>query len=132
MNYINEITAIETLVGENLADESLIVPGEERACFAAVINFLKKISPLASGTYTIGDVDNTNIMRTVNLPYDVGTSDYRVEGSLVSKGANYSLDNDVFGMVKDKTATTFKLCLREVSSHNQNLDFEWAIYPKNT
>lgn len=131
MNYITEITAIETLVGEKLADESEITPAELRESFAAVIAFLRKISPLASGTFTIGDVNQTDIIRTVNLPDDVGTSDYRVEGSLVSMSSNFNADNDVFEMVKDKTATSFKLCLREITKDIQNLNYEWAIYPKN-
>lgn len=132
MNYIEEIDGIEEFVGEVLADESEITPAEIRQCFSAMTAFLRKISPLASGTYNIGDVTGNNI-RTINLPYDVGTADYFVKGSLVSKGVNYDKDNDVIDTIKDKTATGFKLCLKDVSSSNvQNLDFEWAIYPKNT
>lgn len=131
MNYITDITAIEGLVGTNLADASEITPEELRLCFSAVTNFLKKISPLASGTFTIGDANGTDSIRTVDLPYDVGTSNYYVKGSLVSKSANFNTDNDVFETIKDKTATSFKLCLREVASQNQNLEFDWAIYPKN-
>jgi len=130
MNYITEITAIENSIGEKLADESEITPAELRESFAALIAFLRKISPLASGVYTIGN-PGTDELRTVNLPYDVGASDYTVVGSLVSKGANFNHDNDVFEMVREKTPTTFKLCLREVSGGNQNLDFEYWIYPKN-
>jgi hypothetical protein len=131
MNYITDITAIETMVGEKLANASDITPEELRACFSAVTGFFKKIAPLATGIFTIADITSTDEIRTVNLPYDVGTSNYRVQGSLVSKGANYSNDNDAFEVVKDKTATSFKLCLREISGNIQNLDFEWAIYPKN-
>ena len=130
MNYIDEIAAIETMVGENLANASDITPTELRACFSAVTVFLKKIAPLASGTFTIGDI-GTDELRTVNLPYNVGTSNYRVEGSLVSKSGNYSNDNDAFEMVREKTSDYFKVCLREVTGNVQNLDFEWAIYPKN-
>lgn len=131
MNFITEITAIETLVGEKLADASNITPEELRDCFASVIAFFRKISPLASGTFTIGNVTGDDEMRTVNLPYDVGTSNYRVEGSLVSNGSNFNNDNDVIKMIKDPTATTFKLCLRDMSANTQNIDFVWAIYPKN-
>lgn len=131
MNYITEITAIETLVGIKLADASDITPLELRETFAEVINFVKKIAPLASGTFTIGDI-GTDELRTVSLPYDVGTSDYRVVGSLVSKSGSFSNDNDVIEMVKDKATNSFKLCLREISANVQNLDFEWAIYPKNS
>lgn len=132
MNYIEEIDGIVELVGEVLADESEITPAEIRQCFSAMTAFLRKISPLASGTYNIGDVESADVLRTVSLPYDVGTSDYRVVGSLVSKKSNFSHDNDVFEMVKDKATNSFKLCLREVTGHTQDLDFEWAIYAKNT
>lgn len=131
MNYITEINAIQTLVGEILADESEITPMEIRQCFGVMITFLRKISPLASGTFTIGDVEATDVIRTINLPYDVGTSDYRVEGSLVSMSANFNADNDVFEMVREKTANSFKLCLREITKDIQDLNYEWAIYPKN-
>ena len=130
MNYIEEITALEDLVGEKLADESEITPAEIRQCFSAMTAFLRKISPLASGTYNVGNVTENNI-RTINLPYDVGTADYYVKGSKVSKGANYDKDNDVIDTIKDKTSTSFKLCLKDVTSNTQNIDFEWAIYPKN-
>lgn len=130
MNYPQEILAIEALIGEKLADASEITPQEIRESFSAILNFVKKTSPLAVGTYTIGDF-GTDSLRTVNLPYDVGTSDYFVVGSLISKSSNFNQDNDVIEMIKNKTATSFKLCLREVSSDVQNLDYDWAIYPKN-
>lgn len=131
MNYITSITDIEDLVGEKLADASEITPQEIRESFAAVIEFLRKISPLATGVFSVGNIV-TNDMRVVDLPYDVGTSDYRVQGSLISKSSDFRTDFDCFEMIKDKTTSSFKLCLREISNDNQLLDFEWAIYPKNT
>ncbi|MEN9907142.1 MAG: hypothetical protein RLZZ540_283 [Bacteroidota bacterium] len=131
MNYIQEILDIETEVATKLDSGQAIPAVDLRFCFNKLTLFLKKTSPLASGTFPIGDVSGSDEIRTVILPYDVGTSNYRVEGSLVSKGANYNNDNDAFETIKDKTGTSFKLCLREVSSNAQDLDFEWAIYPKN-
>ncbi|WP_278035878.1 hypothetical protein [Flavobacterium nitratireducens] len=131
MNYIEEINAIEELVGQKLADESTIEPVDERACFGAIIAYLRKISPLASNTFSIGDVFTPDI-RTVNLPYNVGTSDYRVVGTLVSKSSNANLDKDIVLTTKDKTPTSFKIILKEIPGVLQDIDFEWAIYPKNT
>jgi hypothetical protein len=131
MNFIESITQIETVVGQKLADVSQITPLEERECFALITDFLKKITPLAAGTFSIGDVTSSDNIRTVNIPFNLITSDYRVVGSLVSKGANWDNDNDVIAMIRDRTVNSFKICLREVSGRIQDLDFEWIIYRKN-
>lgn len=130
MNHIQKIQEIEQAVADNFQDESNIEASELRTVLALFTDFLKKTSPLATGTFAIGDVIGNDMIRTVNLPYNVGTSNYRVEGSLVSKSANFDADNDVFEVVKDRTASSFKICLRQISSNTQNLDFEYAIYPK--
>lgn len=130
MNYITEILNIETVIGSRLADASLIDPEDIRVPLSAVTAFLKKISPLANGTYPIGN-HSTDDIRTINLPYDVGTSDYYVTGSLLSKGSNYNNDNESFEMIREKTATSFKLVLRKMAGNTVDLAFEWAIFPKN-
>jgi hypothetical protein len=82
---------------------------------------------LRKGTVTVGDVSVDKII-TVSFA-SIGTANYMVTGSLVSKSTNYSDDNDVFWMVREKTATSFKLCLREVTGETQNLDFDYVIIP---
>lgn len=131
MNYIQEILDIEELAGLNLASNTEIPAIKLREVLAKMTTYLKAISPLASGTFTLGDANETDIIRTINLPYDVGTSNYRVVVSRLSKGANFNNDNDVFETVKDKNSSSFKLCFREVTGNIQSLDVEWAIYPKN-
>lgn len=82
---------------------------------------------LRKGTVTVGNVEIDKII-TVSFA-SLGTANYMVNGSLVSKSTNYSEDNDVFWMIREKTATSFKLCLREVTGETQNLDFDYVIIP---
>lgn len=81
---------------------------------------------LLKGTYPVGNLDNTDEIRTVTFP-TVNTTNYMVLGSLVSKSSNYDSDNDVFFVIRDKTATSFKFTLREVSGVLQNLDFNYVL-----
>lgn len=82
---------------------------------------------LRKGTVTIGDVigDET---RTVSFA-SVGTANYMVNGCLVSKSANFDNDNDVVFMVREKTATSFKIVLRDLNGSVQNLDFDYVLIP---
>lgn len=131
MNYPQEITALENVASINFQDESSITAAELRQVISGFTTFLKKISPLATGSFNVGDVTGSDVMRTVSLPYDVGTSEYRVEGHFLSKSANFNKDNDVIWSIKDPTSASYKLLLREVSGETQNIVFVWAIYPLN-
>lgn len=82
---------------------------------------------LMKGTVSIADIYGDQD-KLVSFP-NVGTSNYMVVGSLVSLSADYNDDNDVLWMVKSKTATSFRLLLREVSSKEQNLQFNYALIP---
>lgn len=79
-------------------------------------------------TYNIGNVTFADNIRTITFP-NVGTDEYQVVGVLISKASNYSDDNDVTFRVRNRTATSFKLCLREslVDAQNQNLDFQYFL-----
>jgi hypothetical protein len=81
---------------------------------------------LYKGVYSLGDVTGVDSVRTVNMP-NIGTASYMVLGSFTSKSANFDADNDVFWSDREKTATSFKLCLREISNNTQNLDFNFVI-----
>ena len=84
--------------------------------------FLKK------GTVNIGDViGSTYVVVTFA---SLGTSNYMVTGSIVSQGANFTLDNTVIWAIRDRTATSFILCLAETGDHDQNISFDYAIIPK--
>jgi hypothetical protein len=84
---------------------------------------------LLKGVLTIGDVSgNGGSIHTANFP-SVGTSNYLVVGSLVSKGSNWDQDNDVMWIIREKTEVSFKVAVREVASVIQNLDFEYMLIP---
>jgi hypothetical protein len=84
---------------------------------------------LLKGVLTIGDVSgNGGSIHTANFP-SVGTSNYLVVGSLVSKGSNWDQDNDVMWIIREKTEVSFKVAVREIASVIQNLDFEYMLIP---
>ena len=87
-----------------------------------VISFLKK------GTYQIGDLKSVDELRTVSFD-NVGTNNYMVIGTLVSNSSDFDRDNDVFFVIREKTDSSFKLGLREVSGIVQNLSFEYILIP---
>jgi hypothetical protein len=92
------------------------------------IDTVKFLLFLRKGTFAIGDVIGTDDIRTVTFA-SVGTSNYMVNGCLISKSTNYNDDNDVFFQIREKTATSFKICLREVTGNTQNLDFDYVLIP---
>jgi hypothetical protein len=59
---------------------------------------------------------------------DVGTVNYMVVGSFVSHG-DWNDDNDLVFTIKDKTATSFRLLLREVAENTQNCSFDYMLIP---
>lgn len=120
---------IQTLINTKLANGSDVTAIEHREVETALLNFIADSSPILKGTYVVGDASGTDTTRTVSFT-DLGTSDYIVTGSLVSKSAIFDTDNDVFWMVKNKTSNSFQLLLREVSGQNQNLDFDYVIFKK--
>jgi hypothetical protein len=123
------IAQLRSLVTLNLADNSDILPVEHREVENELINFLEVLNsklPLATGVYNLGDVNGTDVIKTVIIP-NVGTSNYYVIGSLQSKSANFDTDNDVMWVFKDPTSTSFKIALREVAGQTQNLDFHWEV-----
>lgn len=80
---------------------------------------------LYKSTIPVGDlVGDKNLSISFT---DIGTSNYMVVGSLVSDGTNWNDDNDVYWVVKNKTATGFSLLLRETAGVVQNLQFNYAL-----
>lgn len=83
---------------------------------------------LRKGTFVIGDAIGSDSIRTITFA-SVGTSNYMVNGCIVSKSADFDHDNDIVWSVREKTATSFKLCLREVAGETQNIDFDYILIP---
>ena len=59
----------------------------------------------------------------------IGTTDYHPLLTLESKSADWDLDNDVFCMVKTKTATTLEILFREDAGNVQDLTLLVSIIP---
>lgn len=80
---------------------------------------------IMTGSCRVGDIDG-DMIRTI--PFDnIGTTDYFVVGSLRSAGADWNNDNDVIWMVRELTAVSFRLTLREITTHVQELYFDYAL-----
>lgn len=84
------------------------------------------LMPLIKGNYNIGDTGAADQLRTISFP-SVGTSNYMVLGSIVGVSADFNLDDDVIWSVREKTATSFKLALRETANETQNISFNYML-----
>lgn len=91
------------------------------------LDTLKFLFFLRKGTVSVGNIVIDKII-TVSFA-SIGTSSYLVAGSLVSLSSNYNDDNDVIWMIKDKTSTSFKICLRNVGENNPSLNFDYVLIP---
>lgn len=84
-----------------------------------------------AGSFNIGDAGGNitinDSQHTIPLAIAEPDANYIVVGSLVSKGATMNFDNDVIPTIRDKATNSFKLLLREVTTHIQNLTFDYAI-----
>lgn len=84
-------------------------------------------SALASGTKNIGDVVG-DVTVTVTFQ-DIGTTNYIAITSIVSNGTA-AFDNDLRIVVKDKTASSFKISLAEASGAVQSVSVDYILLPK--
>ena len=93
-----------------------------------ILNKPTIVSPfLYKGTFSVGDVAAPGADTTLKIPIqDVGTSNYVVVGSLVSR-ASVLVDNDVWWITKNLSPTSFQLSLREAANGTQNLEFRYAL-----
>ena len=83
--------------------------------------FLKK------GTVSVGDIAGNKV---INVTFaTVGTSNYMVNGCLVSLSADYTNDIQCTWMVRAKTATGFTLIVSEATGFVQNLNFDYTLTP---
>jgi hypothetical protein len=137
------ITQIKALVNQNLASDSDITAEKHRAVEIELLNCLetqelalknlsdqlKNLAPLAKGTFVMGDLNGADAIYRIDFS-DVGTDDYMVDLSPVSKALNWNNDNDVFFMTREHNSSFFKIIGREVSGHFQNLSIDWRIFKK--
>lgn len=128
---LNRIDALEEKLSTVAVGAEVNVNADWNASIgdAKILNKPDISSPfLFKGNFQFGDTALTDSMLTVTFS-ELGTANYLVAGSLVSKGADFNNDNDVFWMIKNKTSTSFKLCLREIAGLTQNLEFNYVIIP---
>lgn len=92
-----------------------------------LLDNIKFLLFLRKGTVNVPDFSADAII-TVSFT-NIGTSSYMVNGSLVSKGSNYNDDNDIIWSVKNKTATSFQLCLHETTGSVSSNDFDYVLIP---
>ncbi len=83
--------------------------------------FLKK------GTVAVGDIAGNKVIN-VTFP-TVGTSNYMVNGCLVSLSADYTNDIQCTWIVRSKTAIGFTLIVSEATGFAQNLNFDYTLTP---
>lgn len=130
-NITTRLIAAETKLATIAEGANVNVQANYTQTDAAAADFIKNKPALSQylmkGTVSIPDIYK-DLNRLVSFP-SVGTSNYMVVGSLVSLSSNFDEDNDVIWMIKSKTATSFSLLLREVSSNFQNLQFNYALIP---
>ncbi|AXG70421.1 hypothetical protein KORDIASMS9_02661 [Kordia sp. SMS9] len=96
-----------------------------KALADALASLIPQSPILHTGTYTIGN-PGLDQLYTVNFP-NVQTSNYMIAGSIVSVGADWNTDNDVFYVVRNKTSSSFQLAIREIESVVQNIRFEYML-----
>lgn len=78
-------------------------------------------------SFALGDVNQTDIMRTVPIP-DQGTSNYYVLTTWVGNNNNWDKNNDIAPPnVFNKTSTSFDIGVREVYNNTQDVRLEFVI-----
>jgi hypothetical protein len=88
------------------------------------------ITPIYVGRQHIGDFDGKSEEGwLINLNRNIGTDRYIVTGSLLSMRSNWSDDNDVIWSIKNKTSTSFWLLLKQLEGVQQDLWFEYVLFP---
>ena len=89
---------------------------------------MKPLTYLREGSYTLTSYPNADQVYTVSFS-SVGTSSYKVLGSLRgnNSGTAYNSQNDVFFTIFNKTQTSFRFAIREVSGASGYIYFEYFL-----
>lgn len=85
---------------------------------------------LLKNSFVHGDLITSR--QIVTIPFgNVGTSNYTVLGTLVGQGT-WQNEAPINWVIREKTATSFKLCMYDVSNEGgQNITFDYVIIPNN-
>ena len=91
----------------------------------------KLMTYLKQGIYVHGDLMTTAQIVTIAFG-DVGTTNYKVLGTLVGSGSNWDGEARVNFVIREKTATSFKLAMHDFGDvAGQNLRFEYVLVPND-
>ncbi len=89
----------------------------------------KLLTYLKQGVYDHGDLMGTAEIVTIAFG-DVGTSNYKVLGTLIGSGSSWHSEARVNWVAREKTATSFKLAMHDLGDvAGQDLRFEYVLVP---
>jgi hypothetical protein len=121
------IQEVKNLISTNLASGTKITAEKHREVENAIVSLIEKKIFLLKGSVVIGDVAG-NKTTTVSFS-NVGTTNYMINGSLVSLSGNYLQDIQHTWMIRNKTSTSFQVVVSEMGGETSNLNFDYVIIP---
>lgn len=122
----NKLNGIESGAQKNVQADWAVTNSSSDAF---VKNKFSSLNVLGMGSVTIGNITPSSYSKVISFA-DIGTSDYQVLASVVSKSTNFNLDNNVFAGSREHTATSFRLLLREITTDDQNISVDYIIIKK--
>lgn len=84
---------------------------------------------LHQGTVNIGNLVTNSYSTVINFGKNIGTTNYQVVLSIKSNSVDFNQDNNVFENTREHTATSFRLCMREMQGIDQNISVNYFIVP---
>ena len=126
-NATTKLNGIESGAQKNVQSDFDVI---NNSSDAFIKNKPLSLNVLHQNTRVIGNITTNSYSIVISIP-DVGTSNYQVLGSIVSNSANFNQDNNIFHNTREHTATSFRLCIREMSNDDQNVSFDYTIVKKN-
>lgn len=129
----NKLTPIESKLGtiESGAQKNVQADWDitNSASDAYIKNKKNFLTALHQGTVNIGNLTSNSFTIVINFGKNIGTSNYQVVLSIVSNSADFNQDNNVFENTREHTATSFRLCMREMHGIDQNISINYLILP---
>lgn len=121
-----KLNGIEAGAQKNVQSDFNVNDTESNAYIKNRPAFLKV---LAQGNKNIGNITSNSFSIIISFE-DIGTANYQVLGTICSNSGNFNLDNNVFHNIRNRTSSSFRLCLREMSSDDQNISFDYTLIEK--
>lgn len=122
----NKLSGIEAGAQKNVQSDFNVI---NTASDAFIKNKPRFLNVLYQNTRVIGNLTANSYSVVITFP-SLGTSNYQVLGSIVSNSSSFHVDNNVFHMTREHTATSFRLIMREMDGIDQNISFDYTIVQK--